>query len=48
MLQTYWLRRPGLVDKLIGTIEASDPSVARIAPQDMLQGLLYELVTRSC
>lgn len=40
-LQTYWLRRPGLVDKLIATIEASDPSVARIAPQDMLQGLLY-------
>jgi hypothetical protein len=41
VLQTYWLRRPGLVDKLIATIEASDPSVARIAPQDMLQGLLY-------
>ncbi|WP_241522764.1 MULTISPECIES: immunity 49 family protein [unclassified Streptomyces] len=40
-LQTYWLRRPGLVDKLIATIEASDPPVARIAPQDMLQGLLY-------
>lgn len=41
VLQTYWLRRPGLVDKLVATIEASDPSVSRITPRDMLQGLLY-------
>lgn len=40
-LQTYWLRRPGLVEKLTATFEASDPSVARIAPRDLLQGLLY-------
>jgi hypothetical protein len=40
-LQTYWLRRPGLVEKLTATLQASDPSVARIAPRDMSQGLLY-------
>ncbi|MGA4842067.1 immunity 49 family protein [Streptomyces sp. G45] len=40
-LQTYWLRRPGLVEKLTATIEASDPSTARIAPLDLLQGALY-------
>ncbi|MEV0370623.1 immunity 49 family protein [Streptomyces sp. NPDC050636] len=41
MLQTYWLRRPGLAEKLTATLRASDPAVARIAPQDLLQGLLY-------
>ncbi|WP_327329297.1 immunity 49 family protein [Streptomyces sp. NBC_01208] len=41
VLQTYWLRRPGLVDKLIATIEASDPAATRITPRDMLQGVLY-------
>ncbi|MHC3819399.1 immunity 49 family protein [Streptomyces sp. DT9] len=40
-LQTWWLRRPDLADKLIATIEASDPKVANIAPLDLLQGLLY-------
>ncbi|NBM18475.1 immunity 49 family protein [Streptomyces sp. GC420] len=40
-LQTYWLRRPGLVEKLTTAIQASDPSVARVTPRDMLQGLLY-------
>ncbi|MEV0529851.1 immunity 49 family protein [Streptomyces sp. NPDC050439] len=40
-LQTYWLRRPGLVDKLTATFQASDPAVARIAPRDLLDGLLY-------
>ncbi|MFH8220284.1 immunity 49 family protein [Streptomyces sp. NPDC018057] len=40
-LQTYWLRRPGLVEKLTATFEASDPSVATIAPRDLLQGILY-------
>ncbi|SFY42489.1 immunity 49 family protein [Streptomyces atratus] len=40
-LQTYWLRRPGLVEKLTAAIEMSDPSVARIAPLDLLQGQLY-------
>ncbi|MFD3544181.1 immunity 49 family protein [Streptomyces sp. NPDC058655] len=41
VLQTYWLRRPGLVDKLITTIETSGPEVARVAPRDLLQGILY-------
>ncbi|MFF9166854.1 MULTISPECIES: immunity 49 family protein [unclassified Streptomyces] len=40
-LQTYWLRRPGLVEKLTATFEMSDPSVARIAPRDLLDGQLY-------
>ncbi|MGY0491385.1 immunity 49 family protein [Streptomyces sp. WG-D5] len=40
-LQTYWLRRPGLVEKLTTTLQMSDPSVARIAPKDLLQGVLY-------
>lgn len=41
VLQTFRLGLPGLVDKLIATIEASDPAVVRVAPQDMLQGVLY-------
>jgi hypothetical protein len=41
VLQTYWLRRPGLVDKLIAAIEASDPAMVRVAPRDLLQGVLY-------
>ncbi|AZM61455.1 MULTISPECIES: immunity 49 family protein [unclassified Streptomyces] len=40
-LQTYWLRRPGLVEKLTAALEMSDPAVARIAPRDLLQGILY-------
>ncbi|MFF8831885.1 immunity 49 family protein [Streptomyces sp. NPDC015131] len=40
-LQTYWLRRPGLVEKLTTTIQTSDPSVATTIPRDMLQGLMY-------
>ncbi|MFD3976686.1 immunity 49 family protein [Streptomyces cyaneofuscatus] len=40
-LQSWWLRRPDLADKLIATIEASDPAAARIAPQDLLQCVLY-------
>lgn len=40
-LQAWWLRRPGLADKLIATIEASDPAVATVAPLDLLQGQLY-------
>jgi hypothetical protein len=41
VLQTYWQRRPGLVEKLTDALQASDPSVARITPKDMLQGLMY-------
>ncbi|MEU4200781.1 immunity 49 family protein [Streptomyces sp. NPDC026294] len=40
-LQTYWLRRPGLVEKLTATLQMSHPEVARTAPRDLLQGLLY-------
>ncbi|GAA3085217.1 immunity 49 family protein [Streptomyces rectiviolaceus] len=40
-LQTYWLRRPGLVEKLTATFEASDPSAATVAPRDLLDGILY-------
>ncbi|WP_309141473.1 immunity 49 family protein [Streptomyces composti] len=40
-LQTYWLRRPGIVEKLTATLEASNPAVARIAPPDLLEGILY-------
>ncbi|MFJ2393294.1 immunity 49 family protein [Streptomyces sp. NPDC087843] len=40
-LQTYWLRRPGLVEKLTATFQASEPSLARLAPRDLLDGILY-------
>ncbi|MGW4560910.1 immunity 49 family protein [Streptomyces sp. NPDC004561] len=40
-LQTYWLRQSGLVEKLTATFETSNPSVARIAPRDLLDGQLY-------
>ncbi len=40
-LQTYWLRRPGLVEKLTTTLRMSHPDVARIAPRDLLDGVLY-------
>ncbi|MFJ2898922.1 immunity 49 family protein [Streptomyces sp. NPDC087218] len=40
-LQTYWLRRPGLAEKLTTAIEMTDPAIARIAPLDLLQGQLY-------
>jgi hypothetical protein len=41
-LQTYWLEKPGLVDKLISTIELSSPEVATRTPRDMLQQLTYQ------
>ena len=41
VLQTFRLGRPGLVDKLIATIEASDPAKVEVASQDLLQGVLY-------
>ncbi|MGD3112460.1 immunity 49 family protein [Streptomyces sp. YGL11-2] len=40
-LQTYWLRRPGLVEKLTAALQMSHPDVARIASRDLLQGVLY-------
>ncbi len=39
--QTYWLRRPGLVEKIMAAFEASDPEVARNTPLDALQGVMY-------
>ncbi|MFD8822859.1 immunity 49 family protein [Streptomyces sp. NPDC059605] len=40
-LQTYWLRRPGLAEKLTTAIEMTDPAIARITPADLMQGQLY-------
>ncbi|MFE0807228.1 immunity 49 family protein [Streptomyces sp. NPDC058794] len=40
-LQTYWLRRPGLVEKLTTTLKMSHPEGARIAPRDLLDGVLH-------
>ncbi|MGW2255973.1 immunity 49 family protein [Kitasatospora sp. NPDC001660] len=39
--QSYWLRRPGLVDKLIATIEAASPETAVVTPPGVLDGLMY-------
>lgn len=41
-MQTYWLERPGLVDKLATTIDNSYPEVATIASRDLIQNILYQ------
>ncbi|MFF8992671.1 immunity 49 family protein [Streptomyces sp. NPDC014983] len=41
-LQSYWLERPGLTEKLQSAIEASYPEIATIAPRDLLQNVLYQ------
>ncbi|MFJ8313170.1 MULTISPECIES: immunity 49 family protein [unclassified Streptomyces] len=41
-LQTYWLERPGLAEKLTLAIQTSHPDVATIAPRDLLQNILYQ------
>ncbi|WP_406167610.1 immunity 49 family protein [Streptomyces sp. NBC_00996] len=41
-LQTYWLERPGLVEKLTAAINSSYPEVASITPRDLLQNILYQ------
>lgn len=41
-LQTYWLERPGLGEKLIEAIHASSPDIARIADRDLLDKVLYQ------
>ncbi|MFH8368744.1 immunity 49 family protein [Streptomyces sp. NPDC018031] len=41
-LQSYWLERPGLAEKLTAAIEASHPEVATIAPRELLQKVLYQ------
>jgi hypothetical protein len=38
--QTYWLRRPELVEKLITAFESSEPQAVRNAPVDALQGVM--------
>ncbi|POX41709.1 hypothetical protein C3486_08505 [Streptomyces sp. Ru73] len=40
-LQTYWLKRPGLVEKLVAAIENSYPEAVSAVPRDLLQGVLY-------
>jgi hypothetical protein len=40
-LQAYWLQRPGLVEELTAALQGSHPDVARIAPRDLLQNILY-------
>ncbi|GAA3763804.1 hypothetical protein GCM10023082_66220 [Streptomyces tremellae] len=42
VLQTYWLERPGLVDKLTRTLELSHPDVATVAGADLLNQILYQ------
>ncbi|MFD8910705.1 immunity 49 family protein [Streptomyces sp. NPDC059575] len=48
VLQTYWLERPGLVEKLGSAIDNSFPEVATIAPRDLLQNVLYPPISLFC
>ena len=41
-LQTYWLERQGLGEKLITAIQTSSPDVTRIANRDLLDKILYQ------
>ncbi|GAA1007197.1 immunity 49 family protein [Streptomyces thermogriseus] len=41
-LQTYWLERPGLGEKLLAAIQMSSPDVARIAHPEVLDKILYQ------
>ncbi|MDT0443431.1 immunity 49 family protein [Streptomyces johnsoniae] len=41
-LQAYWLRRPGLAEKLTKAIELSHPDIARIAGQELMNKILYQ------
>ncbi|WP_280665141.1 MULTISPECIES: immunity 49 family protein [unclassified Kitasatospora] len=38
--QTYWLRRAGLLEKLVTAFESSEPESARNTPLDALQGVM--------
>lgn len=40
-LQTYWLERPGLGDKLVATFEATDPDRLRFVDREMMLKVLY-------
>ncbi|MFF2652563.1 immunity 49 family protein [Streptomyces sp. NPDC058045] len=41
-LQAYWMERPGLVEKLTEAINGSYPEIARVAPRDLLEKILYQ------
>ncbi|MGW2339095.1 immunity 49 family protein [Streptomyces sp. NPDC001661] len=40
-LQAYWLGRPGLSDRLVAAAQGTTPSVARIAPSDLLSKIMW-------
>ena len=40
-LQTYWLERPGLAEKLTATLQASHPDNVHVAPRDLLDQQIY-------
>ncbi|MEU5096324.1 immunity 49 family protein [Streptomyces sp. NPDC020996] len=44
-LQSYWLERPGLGEKLVTAIQASAPENARIADRDLLDKILYQPIS---
>ncbi|MFE6591270.1 immunity 49 family protein [Streptomyces sp. NPDC057781] len=41
VLQTYWLERPGLGDKLVATFDATDPGRLRFMDREMMLKVLY-------
>lgn len=41
-LQTYWLERPGLGDKLVAAIEASYPANIQVADMELVERILYQ------
>ncbi|WP_324615622.1 immunity 49 family protein [Streptomyces sp. NRRL F-4489] len=43
-LQTYWLERPGLIDKLVAAIEASYPEHVQVADMELMEKILYQPV----
>ncbi|WP_432055488.1 immunity 49 family protein [Streptomyces sp. bgisy022] len=40
-LQTYWLERPGLGDRLVATFDATDPDRLRFMDREMMLKVLY-------
>ncbi|MFI2350418.1 immunity 49 family protein [Streptomyces sp. NPDC019443] len=41
-LQTYWLERPGLSDKLVAAIEASYAANIQVADMELVERILYQ------
>ncbi|WND37492.1 immunity 49 family protein [Streptomyces sp. BB1-1-1] len=41
VLQTYWLERPGIGDKLVATFDATDPDRLRFMDREMMLKVLY-------